>query len=230
MGRVADAGAGTEPVRLDPEERVELLLRDLRGSPSGLSAREAERRLVHYGPTSFADAASALAARALAWFLPHASAVGCCPGLGGGDPPVAIAIVVVILINAAFAFVQEMQAERAVEALAEYLPDRARGPQGWARAGPGRRPAGARRRASDRGGRPHLMPGSSRGRGRPLHAERGIGPRLPGRSRLEDTSVPWLEARDLVFSGTTCNGPLRAIVFATGMQLGGGSPPCRSAR
>ena len=31
--------------------------------------------------------------------------------------PIAIAIVVVILLNAAFAFVQELQAERAVEAL-----------------------------------------------------------------------------------------------------------------
>ena len=33
---------------------------------------------------------------------------------------------VVILINAAFAFAQEMQAERAVEALAQYLPERAK--------------------------------------------------------------------------------------------------------
>ena len=39
-----------------------------------------------------------------------------------GIVPVAIAIVVVIVLNAAFAFVQELQAERAVEALAAYLP------------------------------------------------------------------------------------------------------------
>lgn len=38
----------------------------------------------------------------------------------------AIAIVVVIVINAAFAFVQEAQAERAVEALASYLPPQAK--------------------------------------------------------------------------------------------------------
>ncbi|MER6216971.1 cation-transporting P-type ATPase [Streptomyces sp. NPDC001674] len=37
-------------VSLDPEERVELLLRDLRSTREGLTAREAARRLVHYGP------------------------------------------------------------------------------------------------------------------------------------------------------------------------------------
>jgi magnesium-transporting ATPase (P-type) len=39
---------------------------------------------------------------------------------------VAIAILVVIVINAAFAYAQELQAERAVEALAAYLPQLAR--------------------------------------------------------------------------------------------------------
>lgn len=43
-----------------------------------------------------------------------------------GIVPVAVAIVVVVVINAAFAFVQEMQAERAVEALAQYLPPQAK--------------------------------------------------------------------------------------------------------
>ena len=37
-----------------------------------------------------------------------------------------MAIAVVIALNAAFAFAQEMQAERAVEALAAFLPERAR--------------------------------------------------------------------------------------------------------
>ena len=39
---------------------------------------------------------------------------------------VAVAVVLIIMVNAAFAFVQELQAERAVEALAEYLPQRAK--------------------------------------------------------------------------------------------------------
>lgn len=36
--------------RFDPEERVDLLLRDLRTSRQGLSQREAERRLLTVGP------------------------------------------------------------------------------------------------------------------------------------------------------------------------------------
>ena len=43
-----------------------------------------------------------------------------------GSPRLAIAIAAVILLNAGFAFAQEMQAERAVEALAAFLPERAR--------------------------------------------------------------------------------------------------------
>jgi P-type E1-E2 ATPase len=43
-----------------------------------------------------------------------------------GIVAIAVAIVVVIVINAAFAFIQEQQAERAVEALAGYLPLRAK--------------------------------------------------------------------------------------------------------
>ena len=39
----------TEP-RTEPREPVELLFRDLRARPEGLSSREAERRLVAYGP------------------------------------------------------------------------------------------------------------------------------------------------------------------------------------
>ena len=38
-------------------------------------------------------------------------------------------------------------------------------------------------------------------------------------AELGDTSVPLLQARDLVFSGTTCTeGEARALVFATGMH------------
>ncbi len=45
---------------------------------------------------------------------------------GGRVAPLAVAVVVVILINAAFAFAQELQAERAVEALAAFLPANAK--------------------------------------------------------------------------------------------------------
>lgn len=43
-----------------------------------------------------------------------------------GSLIVATAVVLIILLNAAFAFVQEVQAERAVAALAQYLPQRAK--------------------------------------------------------------------------------------------------------
>ena len=36
--------------QIDPRQRADLLLRDLRKSRSGLSGREAERRLIQYGP------------------------------------------------------------------------------------------------------------------------------------------------------------------------------------
>jgi magnesium-transporting ATPase (P-type) len=43
-----------------------------------------------------------------------------------GSHVVATAVVLIIMLNAAFSFVQELQAERAVEALAKYLPQRAK--------------------------------------------------------------------------------------------------------
>src|SRR5438128_594075 len=46
----AEAGGAAVVVELDPEERLDLLLRDLRSTRKGLSAREAARRLVRYGP------------------------------------------------------------------------------------------------------------------------------------------------------------------------------------
>ena len=46
----AGRGEGGAPGAIDPTERVELLLRDLRAAPTGLSSREAERRLTQFGP------------------------------------------------------------------------------------------------------------------------------------------------------------------------------------
>jgi len=68
-----------------------------------------------------------------------------------GTPVLAAAIVAVIALNAGFAFVQELQAERAVEALAAYLPTHAHVMRDVS--GSKSRPAlGARRRAGDLGG------------------------------------------------------------------------------
>ncbi|MCX4918843.1 hypothetical protein [Streptomyces sp. NBC_00687] len=46
-----------------------------------------------------------------------------------GTPTLSVAVVAVILLNAGFAFVQEMQAEKAVEALAAFLPPTAHRPR-----------------------------------------------------------------------------------------------------
>lgn len=46
-----DPHAGVEvDGQIKPTETVELLMRDLRSSPEGLSSAEAHRRLVQYGP------------------------------------------------------------------------------------------------------------------------------------------------------------------------------------
>ena len=122
---------GAEPSGvLDPTEQVDLLLRDLRGALSGLSSREAERRLVQFGPNVLARRGGRRWPRELARQFVHPLALllwaAASLAWAAGIVPVAVAIVVVILINAAFAFAQELQAERAVEALAAYLPAHAK--------------------------------------------------------------------------------------------------------
>jgi magnesium-transporting ATPase (P-type) len=117
------------PVPVDQRRPPAELFRDLRTNPAGLGSQEAARRLTVYGPNEltrhggprwprelFAQFTQPLAlllmvAALLAWL--------------GGTPALAV-VVAVILLNAGFAFAQEMQAERAVEALAAYLPATAR--------------------------------------------------------------------------------------------------------
>lgn len=111
---------------LDPSERIDLLLRDLRTSREGLSEREAERRLLSNGPNELRRRAGRRWPRDLARQLTHPLALllwgAAVLAALAGIVPVAIAVVVVIVLNAAFAFAQEQQAERAVEALGRYLP------------------------------------------------------------------------------------------------------------
>ncbi|GAA3277221.1 cation-transporting P-type ATPase [Dactylosporangium vinaceum] len=201
------------------------LFRDLRTSRSGLSTREAARRQVVYGPNTLTRRAArrwpqellgqftqplavllALAA-VLAWF--------------GGTPALAVAVVAVILLNAGFAFVQEMQAERAVEALAAFLPPRARVIRD-----------GVRSEVAAR----DLVPGDVLvvAEGDRVCADARVidgtltldlsaltGESLPVTRSAEpaDGATSLLEAGDLVFSGTTCTGgEASTVVTRTGMH------------
>jgi calcium-translocating P-type ATPase len=138
-----------------------------------------------------------------------------------GTPVIALAIVGVIVINAGFAFLQEQQAEHAVEALSEYLPPRATALRD------------GRRQVIDAR---HLVPGDVLvlAEGDRISADARLiegslevdasalnGESLPAfrSAELVDTDRPLLEARELVFSGTNCTGgEARALVFATGMH------------
>ncbi|MER5202180.1 cation-transporting P-type ATPase [Streptomyces sp. NPDC002825] len=210
---------------LDPEERVELLLRDLRSTREGLTSREASRRLVHYGPNALRRRGGRRWPGELARQVTHPLALllwaAALLAWWAGIVPVALAVVVVIVVNAAFAFVQERQAERAVEALAAYLPERAK---------------------VLRDGQEQVVDAVDLVPGDVLMVEEGdrisadarlvaggvevdlsalTGESMPAyrSADLTDVRVPWLQARDLVFSGTACTeGEGRALVFATGMH------------
>ena len=137
----------------------------------------------------------------------------------------AVAIVVVIVLNAAFAFVQERQAEHATEALRELLPPHARVRRGGALVEidattlvPGDLlllAEGDRLSADAR-----LIAGAVEVDMSPLTGESQPVTRSAERSR--PAAAP-LEAEDLVFAGTLCTGgDAQAIVYGTGMhtQLG----------
>ncbi|MGZ6697263.1 MAG: cation-translocating P-type ATPase [Solirubrobacteraceae bacterium] len=222
---VAGPETAAAPSAVDPEERIDLLLRDLRSGRSGLAAREAQRRLVQYGPNVLSRRGGRRWPGEIVHQLTHPLALllwaAAALAWAAGIVAVAVAIVVVILINAVFAFVQELQAERAVEALAAYLPARAT----VLRDG--------RAQSVDVAG---VVPGDvliieegdrisadarllSGGVEVDLSTLTGESVRALRAATLLDRSVPLLRARDLVFSGTTCTGgEARAVVFATGMH------------
>src|SRR5690349_4149019 len=113
----------------DPREASERLLRDLRARPGGLAQREAERRLVAYGANELRRSRRRSWIRELARQLSHPLALllaaAAILAVVSGSAVVGAAIVIVIGANAGFAFVQEQQAEKAVEALGRYLPQHA---------------------------------------------------------------------------------------------------------
>ena len=208
-----------------PEEILDSLLRHLRTAREGLSTREASRRLAQYGPNQLRRRGGRRWPRELGRQLTHPLALllwlAAALSYAVGSQTVAIAVLLVILLNAGFAFVQEMQAERAVEALARYMPQHA---------------TVLRDRV------PHVIEATELVPGDVVLVEEGDRiaadmrlisgavevdlSTLTGESEpavrsveLEDSGGPLLTARDLLFSGTTATGGEgRAVVFATGMH------------
>jgi Cation transporter/ATPase, N-terminus len=101
---------------LDPEEAVGLLLRDLRASADGLTGVEAQRRLLQYGPNALNRRRGLRWPSELAAQLTHPLALllwaAAALSFADGNGVIAIAVLLVIFLNAAFALAQELQAER----------------------------------------------------------------------------------------------------------------------
>ena len=213
------------PPQEDPLEPIERLFRDLRSRPDGLSSREAARRLAAHGPNELVRHEGATWPGEVARQLVHPLALLLWVAAGlaalSGTLALAVAIAAVILLNAVVAFVQERQAERAVDALRRYLP-----PQATVLRDGRRQVIEAR----------DLVPGDmlvvSEGERISADARLVAGgvevdlSALTGESApafraadLLDAHVSPLQARDLVFSGTVCTGgEATALVHATGMR------------
>jgi calcium-translocating P-type ATPase len=220
-----EQGADTPPGEVDATENAKLLLRDLHSFQVGLTSAEAARRLLQHGPNELRRRGGLAWPRELGRQLTHPLAlllwVAGALAFAVGSHTIAIAVLLVILLNAGFAFVQELEAERAVEALAAYMPQHVRvlrdGEPALIEAvglvvGDVVLLAEGDRIAADM----RLLAGS-------LEVDLST---LTGESepviRSADEiarNVPRLAAPDLVFSGTACTaGEAHGIVFATGMH------------
>ena len=216
----SEAGAITP----DPEEAAGRLLRDLRSTPNGLSTREVQRRLLQYGPNTLRRRRTRRWPVELAHQFTHPLALllwlAAALLLIVGSNVVAAAVVLIIVLNAAFSFAQELQAEQAVEELAKYLPQRARVERDGAvtevdatQVVPGDIvliQEGDRIAADVRLLRGAIEVDMSALTGESVPVLRSAARRA--------ANLPLLSAHRLVFSGTSCTGgEARGVVFATGM-------------
>jgi calcium-translocating P-type ATPase len=197
----------------------------LRVRPGGLSEREAERRLATFGRNELVRRGGRQWPRQLLQQLTHPLALllwlAAALALVGKTPVLCGAILAVIVLNAAFAFVQERQAERAVEALKTYLP-----PQALVLRDGHRRTIDAALLVP---GDVLLLAEGDRVSADGLLLEGALEvdlSTLTGESQpvyrsaeLADSTLPAIEARNLVFSGSACiGGEAKAVVLRTGMQ------------
>ena len=216
--------APTAPVP-DALEPVDSLFRDLRSREEGLTAREASRRLVAYGPNELTRRGGRSWPSELLRQFTHPLALllfgAALLAFVGSTAVLGSAVLAVIVLNAAFAFLQERQAERAVEALRAYLPQQA---------------------VVVRDGRRQAIPAAELVPGDVVVVTEGEKVSADARlvsgavevdlSTLTGESQPvvraagtesrpsqLLEARDVLFSGSSVvSGEAAALVFATGMQ------------
>jgi calcium-translocating P-type ATPase len=223
-GDIAGRATASVDVPVDPRAPTERVLRDLRTRREGLTERDAKRRLVVHGRNELRRTVRRRWPRDLARQLTHPLALllwaAAVLAMFTNTPVLAAAIVGVVVVNAVFAFAQEQEAERAIEALQAYLP-----PMATVRRDGRRRQVDARdlvpgdvllvaegdRVSADA----RLLTGSVE-----LDASALTGESLPvfRSAELTDVDVAFLQARDLIFSGTVCTGgEAEAVVFATGM-------------
>ncbi|HET9094483.1 MAG TPA: cation-transporting P-type ATPase [Solirubrobacteraceae bacterium] len=213
----------------DPQAAIDRLYRRLAARPDGLSSREVERRLVQYGPNTVTRTEGSRWVGELVRQFVHPLAVllwlaAALSWVSGGQT-LALAIVAVIVLNAALAFIQERQAERATEALGALLPTRCRvrrdGAELDVEAGtlvPGDvllLAEGDRISADARlvSGQVEVDIAALTGESAAVTRSAGADARAPA----------LLDAEDLVFAGTMCTaGEAVGLVYATGMttQLG----------
>ena len=218
------AGGDGGPVE-DPTESLEVVFRNLRSTGTGLGAREAARRLLVDGPNQLVRRGRRRWPRQLLGQFTQPLAlllvVAAVLAAVSGSPALAVAIVAVVLLNAVFAFFQEQHAEHAVEALAAYLPSRARVlrdstvqdvPADSLVAGDVLLVEEGDRISADA----RLITGSVEVDLSTLTGESQPVTRAPGRS---DAGVALLQAENMLFSGSACSGgEARAVVTATGMR------------
>ncbi len=209
----------------DPTEAVKDLLRSLRTHQQGLSSREAERRLIQYGPNKLEQRRGAQWPRDLVRQFTHPLALllwaAALMSFIVGSTTVGVAVVLIIVLNAVVALIQERQAEKAVEALAGYIPQNV---------------TVMRDRIARVVDAAELVPGDIAliEEGERIAADMRLisgavevdlstitGESVPTTRSAEyhDRDRPRLQARELLFGGSMCTGgDAQAVVFATGMH------------
>jgi magnesium-transporting ATPase (P-type) len=209
----------------DPTEVAEDLLRSLRTHQDGLTSREAQRRQTHYGPNQLERRGGTRWPRELLRQFTHPLALllwtAALLSFFVGSITIAVAVVLIIVLNATVAFLQERHAQRAVDALAGYIPqkvtvvrDRIRTVISAVDLVPGDIVVveeGERIAADMR-----LISGAVE-----VDLSTLTGESVPTMRSADyhDRDRPRLQARELLFSGSMCTGgDARAVVFATGMH------------